>query len=379
MFKIFLISFIFLFFGIIVKSQIPPIADPAWIIQTSTSEEFDSPLNFATKWFNQYPWGPINNGAEYNYTTNLIETGTSLKIKADTLILSILPHFPSYYSNPYSAGVTFNHQGGVLQSRNYDYHFGYIEIEAKFPESGCWPLWPAFWLWSQDCATPFYDEIDIAEMGANDAFEGHTMGTNIWLYDYGNCTPPGTTQRQNPLSISGLPLLNDAVHKYAVEWCPDRVIWYFDDTPVRTVYDPTGIDIPQHAMEVILNFAISPWDAWLLSDWNNLSLNPKLPTCFAVPPNTPTPKYFEINYLRYYKLNIDNNCNTDLFICNPSTDYSSRAVEKSITTGGSCSLTFNTSDSYTLRASTYILLDEGTTINSNSSGFFAIIPMPCPQ
>jgi beta-glucanase (GH16 family) len=264
-------------------------------------------------------------------------------------------------------------KGGVIQSKHVNgqdvYKYGFIEIYAKLPTS-YFSLWPGFWLWSASCpTTPYYDEIDATENGAVDSYDGYKFGTNFHINVSNiNCQMVNTDQ---VLDIP-TPLLSAAFHKFAVEWTPDRVIWYFDDVAVRMQYDASGTTIPQHKMAVILNFCVDPWSAFLPSDWNNISNLGHTPTSWAT-----APQYFEIDYLHYYKLTAD--CNTNLTICSPSTDYSARAVKKTITTGGSCSPTFDTSDEYTLRATDYVVLDAGTTINSNGSGFFAIDIMACPQ
>ncbi len=361
------------------KAQIP-VNDPGWNLQpggtSGGTEEFNSSLDFTTKWIPQYPWGDYVGGAEIEKLANLIQTtGTTLKIKADTLVPSVKRYNATFHTGTPDS-VTIVYQGGLIQSRsvsgNEVYKFGYLEISAKYPGNNIYPLWPAFWLWSSSgCSSSplFYNEIDICENGADESSEGHTMGTNVHWSNVGSCN----LDNDSHLSISGLPQLSSAFHKYAIEWAPDRIIWYFDDAPVRTIYDATGANIPQHAMAVVLNFAISQYYAYLPSDWNSALITPhgnKLPTSF--------PQYFEIDYLRYYKLNTD--CNTDLTLCTPSTDYSSRAVKRTITIGGSCSPTFNpttTGGSYTLRATNYVILDAGTTINPTGTGYFAIETMPC--
>jgi hypothetical protein len=261
------------------------------------------------------------------------------------------------------------------------YKFGYLEIYAKYPTS-YFAYWPAFWLWSGSCppAPLSYNEIDICENAAHEAYTGTVMGTNSHLYSSGSCNPV-TINTSNFLEITGLPLLSSAFHKYAIEWAPDRMIYYFDDVAMRTVYDPTGVLIPQNAMSVILNFAVDPFAAFLPGDWNKLSVFPNYPQHFDQPPVS-YPAYFEIDYLRYYKLHTD--CSTNLTICTPSTDYSTRAVEKSITTGGTggCTPTFNpstTASSWTLRATDNVLIGAGTTINPSGTGYVILETMACPQ
>jgi beta-glucanase (GH16 family) len=363
-----------------------PVNDPAWQLQpggtSGGTEEFNSTLDYTNKWFDQYPWGDYSLGAEIDLPANLIQTGTTLKIKVDTLIPNVTR--PNTVFNNTTGNVTIAYQGGCLQSQMQGgsdvYKYGYLEIYAKYPTS-YYAYWPAFWLWSAACTPVYYNEIDICENGAFDSYPGTHMGTNNHLHLSGSCANNDLLNTENYLKITGLPLLSSAFHKYAIEWAPDRMIYYFDDVAVRTIYDPTGALIPQHSMAVILNFAWDPYAAYLPSDWNNTKIFPLYPKHNEQSPVL-HPQYFEIDYLRYYKLNTD--CSTNLTICTPGTDYSARAVEKSITTGGSsgCTPTFNpttTANSWTLRATDFIQIAAGTTINPSGTGYVLLETMPCPQ
>jgi hypothetical protein len=72
-------------------------------------------------------------------------------------------------------------------------------------------------------------------------------------------------------------------------------------------------------------------------------------------------------------------------IDDPNADYYSatplpRAVKQWIWTKTvSTSPTFNLSDNCTLRATDYILIDEGTTIGASGTGQFSAIVTPCPN
>ncbi len=346
-----------------IKAQTPA-TDPAWILQTSGTEEFNSTLDTVNKWRARYSFGNYNNGAEYNYPANLIQTGTTLKIKADTLLTGV--HIPySEWAIPNTAGVTCAYQSGAISSRPSGgverYHYGYVEGYAKVP-TGAYSYWPGLWLFSCNV----YNEIDFMEPKAPDCYNGYQYGTNIFLSNSVTTCSPTSSNYQ---LVTGVNLMSAAFHKYATEWGPDRVNYYYDDVLVRSVYDPTGAAIPQNPMMAIINFCVDPDYAFLPSDWNAKPHGNATPTHW--------PQYFEIDYLRYYKLNVD--CSNNLTICTPATDYSTRAVKKTITTGGACSPTFNTSDSYTLRATDYVTLDAGTTITDNGSGRFSVVIIACPQ
>ena len=349
-----------------------PVNDAGWILQPNLSDEFDSAYLNLTRWSYTDNW-PAN-GAEINYVRNLIMTGTgvgngTLKIKADTLIPNVAVYPSNNGYNPPDT-VHYAYQGGHINTNDTIYKYGYIEISAKFPV-GHYDAWPAFWLWSGNCTT-FYNEIDIAENGGGDSRWGNT-GTNMHVYyeTHDSCSWDWPTTENYQRIYHTPPLDTSIFHKYAAQWEPNTVIYYIDDLPVRTIYKPDST--PTHNMGVILNFCIDPWNTILPTDWDPS----KHHTYNYDTTGTDFPQYFEIDYMRYYKLNAD--CSTDKTICNPGADYSSRAVEKTITTGGSCSPTFNTSDGYTLRATDYVILDAGTTINADGSGQFSVIVTPCPQ
>jgi beta-glucanase (GH16 family) len=357
------------------KGQIP-VNDPAWQLDTSLSDEFNSGSINTAKWDTSYyfwyngGFSNVSNGAEWDYSRNLIMTDTTLKIKADTLSPNhyrAWGTFPDYGYGTYGSGLTYAYQGGVIHSKSPNkYKFGYVEIYAKFP-SKKYPLWPALWLWSANCPSKFYNEIDFAENNAEQSYAGNRIGNNYHVADT-SCYYQYGLNGAGDITLA-VDSLSGGFHKFAIQWDPHRMIYYFDDVPTTSIYNSNGTGIPQNAMTLILNFCVDPWYAFLPSDWTRIIYAPHKPTFW--------PQYLEINYCRYYKLNTD--CNTDLNICTPGTDYNHRAVEKSITTGSGCSPVFNTSNSYTLRATDYVILDAGTTINADGSGFFAIDITACPQ
>jgi beta-glucanase (GH16 family) len=328
-----------------IKAQIPNNDPLSWVTQ-SQSDDFGTSLS--SKWWTEN--NMAGHGWSVQKTSNISFTATTLKIKVDTLIPS------EYYAG--STYGTYYYQSGTVVSNLKDFKYGYLEIRAKYP-TGHSAYWPAFWLWNDSCGNPgeWYNEIDIGENGSRDSKDGHRLGTNWWLPD-ADCGPEvGHLQ-----TVYGLPLLDAAFHKYGLLWDPSGLYYYFDDVLVRTDLNGSAIN---HTMEVILGNGVQ------LDDTSGVWGDPLPydPTAF--------PGYFEIDYFNYYKLNID--CGTNKTICTPGTDYSTRAVEKTILTGGVCSPTFNTSSQYTLRATDHVTLDAGTTINPDGSGHFMVLITPCPN
>jgi beta-glucanase (GH16 family) len=368
------------------KAQIP-VNDPAWNKQTSLSDEFksNSSINNTGIWWNGGNRYANAWAAEVDTASNLsiyiIPSGgdTVLRIKADTLANSVLSAYSSWHTPVSASHVYYHYQSSAIMTDGphaRSYKYGYFEIYAKYPTSH-YCDWPAFWLWSDSCGPPtWYNEIDICENGGDPSHNGHQVSTN-WHVSPAQCT---NNTPNNGINITVSPLLSAAYHKYAVEWNPHRVTYYFDDSPIRTLYDATGDSIPQHPMNVMLDFAIDPWHTKLnTSDWNYGGAG-----TYAYDTTGSTfPHYFDIDYFRYYTLTAD--CNNPATICAPS-DYD-RKVKNHITTNNTCSPNFNPSTaagSYTLRATDYVLLDVPTgtnsiTINPTGTGYFAIDILPCPQ
>lgn len=375
--------------SITLKAQIPA-NDPAWIRQDADhgTDEFNTSGVVSSKWYKCYPWNcgtySITSGAEVNLAANIIwNTGdTTVKILADTLTTWV--HIaPSDFDTIPANGVDYAYSGGILWRKQYDfgsgpvdiYKNGYVEILAKYP-TGVYPIWPAFWLFGQgDCTDGTYlndykIEIDIAENWPKVTVAGDSIGTNVHLSDWASCDYIGS---DNMKEIGTGFTLSSDFHKYACEWGPDRIIWYVDDAVVRSIYDPAGTTVPQHAMSVLFNMSLATDVTYLPANWNAFEHHPKEPTNW--------PQYFEIAYLRYYKLDLD--CSTDLTLSSTSYD---RKVKKTITTSASSTLNFNPSSpsaSYTLRGTDAVTIAAPTggnsvTINPSSTGYFAIQTMECP-
>ena len=387
------------------KAQLP-YNDTAWVLQAGLSDDFTGSSINTTLWDTSYNyWNGsaifnVNNGAEWDFGKNDSVGGGYLYIKADTLKpnkVAAWGTFPPYYNYATSGQpLTYAYQGGVITSKypGAAYTFGYIEIRAKFP-SKKWPLWPAFWMqYSRDSlghSYSYYNEIDIAENDAPKSDSGYQIGNNWWVSaDSSSPYVSPTTAGGNDINVlSKTDSLSGAFHTYSVEWNPTRFTYYFDHVPTTTVYDPTGVSIPQHAMNVILNFCVDPYYAKLPANWNGKQFSGIHPPSAGDTINhgnkfpTKWPQYFQIDYVHYYKLTGGNaGCSTAHTICTPN--YADREVYQSINVGGgSCTPTYNPTNnagSYTLRATDFVELDAGTTINTPTgpNNFFAIEITTCP-
>lgn len=168
--------------------------------------------------------------------------------------------------------------------------YGRFEIRAKLP--GGKGLWPAHWLYPQDRdwmmekamedavaggkerlipeERPWYSEIDIME------YLGHEPNTIYGTVHY--CSFDGT-RRSGSGTWRGKVDYSSDFHVYALEWEPDSIRWYVDDT---LIYATTN-GIPHKPHYLILNTAIG-------GSWPG---DPDSTTVF--------PQYHDIDYVRYYQ------------------------------------------------------------------------------
>jgi beta-glucanase (GH16 family) len=157
--------------------------------------------------------------------------------------------------------------------------YGRIEVRAKIPTGR--GTWPAIWTLGENVhqvGWPKCGEIDIME---NVGFDPNLVHANIHTGAYNHVKQTGKGNR-----IDGKEPWKD-FHVYAIEWWPDRLEFFYDDTRYfvfRKEKDEDGVwpyDKPQY---LILNLAIG--GAWGGQKGIDDSI---------------FPQKFEIDYVRYYK------------------------------------------------------------------------------
>ena len=157
-------------------------------------------------------------------------------------------------------------------------HYGRIEVRAKIPTGR--GTWPAIWTLGEnrkDVGWPRAGEIDIME---NVGFAPGVIHANVHTAAYNHTRGTGKGSRID----AGRPW--DAFHTYAVEWWPDRLEFFFNDTRYFVFRKETGdesvwpFDKPQY---LILNLAIG--GAW----GGQKGVDPDI-----------FPVRHEIEYVRYY-------------------------------------------------------------------------------
>ncbi len=111
-----------------------------------------------------------------------------------------------------------------------DWLYGKIEVSAKLPTG--LGTWPAIWMLSTDWkygGWPKSGEIDIMEhVGYDQDVIHYSIHTESYYHSIG-------TQKTATKRIAGV---SEEFHKYAIEWLPDKIIFYTDDEVVYT-YEPT--------------------------------------------------------------------------------------------------------------------------------------------
>jgi len=157
--------------------------------------------------------------------------------------------------------------------------YGRIEVRAKIPTGR--GTWPAIWTLGENIRQvgwPKCGEIDIME---NVGFDPQIIHANIHTGTYNHMIGTGKGNRID----AGKPW--EKFHVYAVEWWPDRMEFFMDETRYlvfKKEMEDDGVwpfDKPQY---LILNLAIG--GAWGGSKGVDESI---------------LPLKYEIDYVRYYK------------------------------------------------------------------------------
>ncbi len=153
-------------------------------------------------------WG--NNELQYYRAENVAVSGGNL------VLTSIEQPF---------GGRSFT-SGKVTTRDNHSFLYGRVEMRAKIPTGG--GMWPAFWMMPQDDIYGSWaasGEIDIMESANNTTWVAGAL-------HFGGSWPDNasTNTTFGPAGVN----FSDEFHLYAVEWEPDSIRWYVDDTLFAT-------------------------------------------------------------------------------------------------------------------------------------------------
>ncbi|MFD2785734.1 discoidin domain-containing protein [Hymenobacter rubripertinctus] len=136
------------------------------------------------------------------------------------------------FENSVEGGRTYNYTSAKLQSKIpatgalQTFRYGRIEARMKLPSAQ--GVWPAFWMLADPGNWPYTGEIDIME--AKHKNPKSTAGTIH--YDAGGWHFTG---REYGSTVD----LSQDFHVYAVEWSPDQIKWFVDNTLFHTVSPKT--------------------------------------------------------------------------------------------------------------------------------------------
>lgn len=333
------LSFLFWMCSFGVSAQSPPSVDQNWDLVPSLSDEFTSTFDF-TKWQKLFGSASIH----HVDTAHAYVSGNDLIIKTE----EINGHLYS----------------GIIRSPNdtsYSFGYGYYEMRAKLPgyyDTNGNPcgrgMFPQFWTGYTADNPPgcriIHDEIDITETNGGQYADGKTMYYGYWDEDPG-CH--NASKQLNGYITNSTPLF-DNYHTYALEWLPQRVIFYFDGQIIAERYNDNRI--PNHNMNFVT--------LGIGTDIDNLPN-----------PDTPWPLYTYVDYFHYYRLDYD--CGNDITISN-QTGFNSFpfSVKKNINIlNGVSAITLTNGDKKTLR------YNEGVTFNGEftvpAGAELTIINTPC--
>lgn len=231
------------------------LADPVgtdWTLMFS--DDFDGTVLDVNKWNTCYWWGCTNAA---NHELELYQPD-DVMVQYGTLHLRAQQRSANGYN--YTSGMIDSHD-------RFAFQYGYVEMRAKLPKGQ--GLWPTFWLLSRNGWPP---EIDIME---NLGHEPNRVHLTFHYNSSSDHLSSGTHWDGPDFSAD--------YHTFAVEWNPQRLIWYVDGVEQKRYEDAT--QIPAEPMYILANLAVG-------GDW------PGSPDA-----STPFPSYFDIDYIKVWQKN----------------------------------------------------------------------------
>jgi beta-glucanase (GH16 family) len=230
------------------------------------SDEFDGPNINTNNWTYDIGWGQNGWGnAELEYYTDRPENA-----RIENGMLVIEARKERFRAQQYTS-ARLKTQG--LQAFTY----GRIEARLKLPYGQ--GLWPAFWTLGTDITQvgwPNSGEIDIMEHIGR---EPQNIYGTVHGPGYSGADSVGNSYTLTSGSVS------TEFHVYAIEWEPNEIRWYIDNTLYGTVTpdDVPGTWVFDHDFFIIMNVAVGGY-------WPG---NPDATTVF--------PQFMYVDYVRVYQ------------------------------------------------------------------------------
>jgi len=233
-------------------------------------------------------------------------------------------------------GGIHSYTSGSLVSNSKNYHYGYYEIYTKLPAGT--GFFPAFWMWSHNEESCWYNEIDIFEVISCET--NKVQSNAYWDFEcpigegYGIDIGIGTIKHDYDFS---------QWHWYGLEWDKDKITWYIDRKVVRQIPNTMGGKGIQNPMHILISFQLAPWGCGINdSDF---------------------PGEILVDQCNAYKLKYDCAKNETINSFSDFANYN-YAVKKSVTLGGNTALPLGSDIS--LRATDFIELQNGFTVHNGA-------------
>lgn len=228
------------------------IVDVAGGCQPSFADEFNGNQIDTSRWDTTYKSGKTE-----------LQVYTPDALHVSDGILHITAEQNSQGNPTYTSGM-------VTTQDTFSQQYGYFEMRAQISKGQ--GLWPAFWLLHTGLLP--WNELDVFE------FLGHNPN-KVYLYNHWR---DSANQHQSlPKFYSG-PDYSIGFHTYALDWRPNGLTWYIDGIKRAQ----TTEHVPAEPMFILANLAVG-------GSW------PGVPD-----PSTHFPAYFDIDYIRVYPANCQN-------------------------------------------------------------------------
>jgi beta-glucanase (GH16 family) len=244
-----------------------PNTRPGWDLVWA--DEFSEPDLDSTKWNIEVNGSGMGNNELQYYTASK----QNIYTKDGYLVLKAIKQ--NYKGKFYTSGR-------VNTSKKHDWTYGRFDTRCKLPEMQQ-GIWPAIWMLPTDYVYggwPQSGEIDIMEV------VGKEPTTLYGTVHYGPLWPNNVWKSGVLKLDEKAPNFSQAFHEFSVEWEPNQIRWYMDDslyaTRVPEDLIPHRWPFDQN-FHMILNFAVG-------GNWPG-------------PPDETTtfPKYMYVDYVRAYK------------------------------------------------------------------------------
>jgi beta-glucanase (GH16 family) len=192
------------------------------------SDEFSGPRLNTKKWSSGLAWGPTNRQEQQYYTPQ------ALRLASGRLVVTAREQ--RLHGKSYSSGA-------INTAKHFEFRYGYVESRIRVPEGQ--GLWSALWLGSR--VRNSHQEIDIMEVLGSDPHRLH-VGVH-----YGS----HTDHKQSSQDYR-MPDLSAGMHTYAIDWRPDRVVWYIDGVEFRREI----VHIPNEPTYLTTNLTVGGATSW---------------------------------------------------------------------------------------------------------------------